>query len=123
MSTSEQRSESESEIAIEIEPARLADWIDSGDPPEVIDVRESHEREAGYIDGSRHVPMLALASEAQGARERPIVFYCRVGARSMMAAQAFRKAGFDAYTMAGGLLAWAAEGRRIAPEGGRVAED
>ncbi len=51
-----------------------------------------------------------------------MVFYCRVGARSDMAAQAFRASGFEAYSMSGGLLRWAGEGRALAPEGGHVAE-
>ena len=35
---------------------------------------------------------------------------------------AFRAAGFDAYTMSGGLLRWAAEGRPLIPDGGHVAD-
>ncbi len=50
------------------------------------------------------------------------MFYCRVGSRSQMAAQAFRVSGYEAYSMAGGLVRWAREGRPLSPEGGRVAE-
>lgn len=107
---------------IEVEPARVEEWMESPDAPEVVDVREPHEREAGHIAGTRHVPMLQLASESETFRGRAIVFYCRVGGRSQMAAEAFRKAGVEAYTMSGGLLRWAAEGRPLAPEDGRVAE-
>jgi rhodanese-related sulfurtransferase len=39
-----------------------------------------------------------------------------------MAAQAFRRAGFDAYSMAGGLSRWADEGRPLAPDDGYVAD-
>jgi hydroxyacylglutathione hydrolase/adenylyltransferase/sulfurtransferase len=89
---------------------------------ELIDVREPYEWAAGRIAGARHVPVSALAAEAATiARERPVVFYCRVGARSAMAADAFRHAGFHAFSLAGGLLAWAAEGRPLDPEGGAVA--
>ncbi|MHB1467594.1 MAG: rhodanese-like domain-containing protein [Solirubrobacteraceae bacterium] len=107
---------------IEIEPARLAEWLDEQHAPEVIDVREQHERDAGYIDGSAHVPLLELARATTAPRQRPVVFYCRVGARSRMAAEAFRSAGLEAYTMSGGLLRWAREGRPLRPEGGRVAD-
>jgi rhodanese-related sulfurtransferase len=51
-----------------------------------------------------------------------VIFQCRSGARSLMAAQAFRRAGYDAWSMAGGLEQWVAEGREIEPAGGRVAE-
>lgn len=108
---------------IEIEPERLAGWMAQDDRPELIDVREPYEREAGHIDGSRHVPMLELSDLAASvSRERPVVFYCRVGARSQMAAEAFRAAGFMAYSMSGGLLRWAAEDRPLSPAGGKVAD-
>lgn len=111
------------ESSIEIDPARLARWL-SGEPaPEVIDVREIYEREAGHIAGTRHVSLNDLTGAAASIpKDRPVVFYCRVGGRSQMAAQAFRAAGFDAYTMSGGLVQWAAEGRPLVPDGGHVAD-
>jgi rhodanese-related sulfurtransferase len=90
---------------------------------QIVDVREPYEREAGYVEGSEHIELQQLAGAAQSLdRERPVIFYCRSGARSLMAAQAFQRAGYDAYSMAGGLVDWAGEGRPIAPEGGRVAD-
>ena len=90
---------------------------------QIVDVREPYEREAGYVEGSEHIELQHLADAAQSLDpERPVIFYCRAGSRSLMAAQAFRRAGFDAYSMAGGLLDWAAEGRPLAPENGRVAD-
>ncbi len=108
---------------IDVEPERVAAWL-GGDPAvQVIDVREPHERAAGHIEGTRHIELVQLSSRADTvARERPVVFYCRVGARSTMAAQAFRAAGFEAYSMSGGLLRWAQEGRPLSPEDGHVAE-
>jgi rhodanese-related sulfurtransferase len=50
-----------------------------------------------------------------------VVFYCRVGSRSLMAAQAFRAAGYEAYSMGGGLRRWAQEGRPLTPADGTVA--
>lgn len=78
----------------------------------VVDVREPHEREAGFIAGSAFVPLGEVAARAaEIPRERPVIFYCRVGSRSLMAAEAFRGAGYDAFSMAGGIEAWEAEGR------------
>ena len=51
-----------------------------------------------------------------------MVFYCRLGARSGMAAQAFRRAGYDAWSMVGGLSEWDARGLPLEPEGGHVAD-
>jgi rhodanese-related sulfurtransferase len=90
---------------------------------QVVDVREPYEREAGYVEGTEHIELQQLAGAAQSLDpERPVIFYCRSGVRSLMAAQAFRRAGYEAWSMAGGLVEWAGEGRPIAPEGGRVAD-
>src|SRR4051795_191459 len=90
---------------------------------EVIEVREGYEREAGFIEGSRHIELERLASEAATIpRDRPVVFSCRLGARSGMAARAFAEAGWDAHNMEGGIQAWVDAGLPIAPEGGRVAD-
>jgi rhodanese-related sulfurtransferase len=109
--------------AIDVDPGRVAEWLGEDPALQVIDVREPHERAAGHIDGTRHIELVQLSSQADTVvRERPVVFYCRVGARSTMAAQAFRAAGFEAYSMSGGLLRWAQEGRPLSPEDGSVAE-
>jgi rhodanese-related sulfurtransferase len=107
----------------DIDPEQLAEWMARDPDLQVVDVRESYEREAGHIAGSRHIPLLELASKAQELeRERPVVFYCRVGARSEMAAQAFRAGGAQALSMRGGLIRWANENRPLSPEGGVVAD-
>jgi rhodanese-related sulfurtransferase len=106
------------EVSTEETAAALADGS-----AQVVDVREPYEREAGYVAGTEHVELQQLAGAAQSLDpERPVIFYCRAGSRSLMAAEAFQRAGFDAYSMAGGLLQWAAEQRPLAPEGGRVAD-
>jgi rhodanese-related sulfurtransferase len=89
---------------------------------QLVDVREPEEYEAGRIASGRLVPLGELGAQAGTlSREEPIVFYCRSGSRSAMAAEAFRKAGFDAHNMTGGLLDWAAAGLPIEPDGGHVA--
>lgn len=90
---------------------------------QLIDVRQDHEFEAGRIDGSRHLELTQLAEQAETIeRDRPVVFYCRSGARSAMATDAFAQAGFDAHNMVGGLLAWEAAGLPLEPDGGYVAD-
>jgi rhodanese-related sulfurtransferase len=89
---------------------------------QLIDVREPDEHEAGRIDGDRLIPLGDLSAEAATIDpDRPVVFYCRSGARSAMAAEAFRGAGFDAHNMLGGLLDWAAASLPLVPDGGHVA--
>ena len=111
------------ETEIELEPEQVERWLREQPELQVIDVRESYEREAGYIAGTLHIALGELSSAAESVeRERPVVFYCRVGRRSLMAAQAFRASGFEAYTMSGGLVRWVDEGRPLEPADGRVAE-
>ena len=106
----------------EIDAARLSEWLAEEPPPQLIDVRELYEREAGYIEGSRHIELTALTGAAATLEpDRPVVFYCRVGARSAMAMQAFRASGYEAYSLRGGLVRWAEEDRSLSPEGGTVA--
>lgn len=108
---------------LDVDPQRVVSWREATPDLQVVDVREDYEREAGHMPGSRHIELERLASEAESIdRERPVVFYCRLGARSAMAAQAFRASGYDAYTMAGGLERWAAEQRPLSPEDGHVAD-
>ncbi|QEC50704.1 rhodanese-like domain-containing protein [Baekduia soli] len=97
--------------------------LDAGEI-QLIDVREQYEWDAGRIPGdSRHIELERLSSQAATIdRQRPVVFQCRLGARSLMAAQAFRRAGFDAWSLAGGIQAWHDAGLPLDPPDGSVAD-
>ena len=106
---------------IEVSPERAAELLAEG--ATMVDVREPYEREAGFIPGTRHIELERLAGQAETIdRDRPVVFQCRIGRRSAMAAAAFRTAGYEAYTLAGGIVAWVDADKSIEPEGGYVAE-
>ncbi|MGI9019917.1 MAG: rhodanese-like domain-containing protein [Solirubrobacterales bacterium] len=108
--------------ATELPPQRVAELRDAGEA-ELIDVRTDYEWEAGRLAGARHLEVNELTSQADSiAKDRPVVFYCRGGNRSGMAAQAFREAGWQAHNMAGGISAWAAAGLALEPEDGSIAE-
>jgi len=103
-------------------PEEVKRLVDEGDV-DLVDVREPYEHDAGRIDGDRHVQIPELTAAAREMDpERPVVFYCRTGARSSMATQAFRASGFNAYNLTGGLVAWVAQGLPIVPEDGTVAD-
>ena len=107
---------------MEVEPERVAE-LQRGGEVQVIDVREDYEWDAGRIPGARHLAMGLVAAHAETIhREIPVVFYCRVGARSAMAASAFARAGYDAYNMTGGLVEWEARGLPLEPDDGQVAD-
>jgi rhodanese-related sulfurtransferase len=106
---------------VDISPARAAELMRDGDA-QLVDVRTPEEVEAGRIAGSEHIELDELPAQASEIdRERPIVFYCRSGQRSAMATGAFRAAGYEAYNLDGGLLAWVEGGQPIEPEDGSVA--
>jgi rhodanese-related sulfurtransferase len=108
---------------IAVDPAQVAEWLARDPDLQIVDVREPYERAAGHIAGSAHIELAQLPTRAGDLdRERPVVFYCRVGARSDMAAQAFRASGFRAHSLRGGLQRWAQEGQPLAPADGYVAD-
>ena len=106
----------------DLQPQQAAELVRSGEA-QLVDVREPYEHEAGRIAGARHIELEQLAEQASELdRDRPVIFYCRVGSRSGMATQAFKAAGYEAYNLDGGLAAWVASGLEIEPEDGTVAD-
>ena len=90
----------------------------------VVDVRERYEYDAGHVEGTWHIELDRLASEAETiGRDKPVIFLCHVGSRSGMATQAFRASGYEAYNLRGGISAWVAAGLPIEPADGHVAGD
>lgn len=109
-------------VGIDYTPREVSELLQNGEI-QLIDVRQAYEHEAGRIAGDRAIELAQLAREAETLdRERPVVFYCRSGARSAMATEAFSSVGFNAHNMAGGLLEWVAAGLPLEPEGGYVAD-
>jgi rhodanese-related sulfurtransferase len=109
---------SANETETELPPDRVAALSD----PQLIDVREDYEHEAGHIPGSRHIDVTELTAASESLdRDRPVVFYCRSGDRSTMPTEAFRASGWEAYTLEGGLAAWVESGQPLEPEDGEVA--
>jgi rhodanese-related sulfurtransferase len=96
-----------------------------GDPDAVIvDVREAHERQQGYIPGSIHASrgFLEFVADPEGPMHNPlltpdkrVVVYCGTGGRSALAAKTLMDMGFSrAASLAGGIQAWQAAGGEIA---------
>ena len=63
---------------------------------EALDVRETDERDAGYIAGSRHIPYRLLPALSDGVGERTVVTICTTGARAAIAASVLAARGIDA---------------------------
>lgn len=106
----------------ELDPERVKELLDAGEI-ELVDVREQYEWDAGRIPGAKHIELERVAARAEELpKDRPIVFSCRLGARSAMVTEAFRASGYDAYNMTGGITAWVDRGLPLDPQGGTVAD-
>jgi hydroxyacylglutathione hydrolase len=74
---------------------------------QLVDVRETTERDGGYIPGSQSVPYRLLRRLGCGAldRSRPVVTVCESGPRAAIAASLLQREGFDVRAVAGGGIA------------------
>jgi rhodanese-related sulfurtransferase len=105
----------------ELSPRQVADLLRDADA-QLVDVREPFEHEAGRIADDVHIELERLTAQAESIdRDRPVVFYCRSGSRSALAAQAFGASGYSAHNLTGGLQAWVKDGLPIEPPDGHVA--
>ncbi|ONM48097.1 adenylyltransferase/sulfurtransferase MoeZ [Nocardia donostiensis] len=89
----------------------LKDMLDSGDPVELIDVREPVEWDIVHIEGATLIPkdrILSGEALSELPQNRKIVLHCKTGIRSAEALAALKRAGFaDATHLQGGVIAWA----------------
>ena len=80
---------------------------------ELLDVRETDERDDGFIPGSTHLPYrTARQAAANGlCGEKPIVTICESGPRAAIAASVLHAAGLDARpVLDGGVATWRTRG-------------
>ncbi|MFC8503264.1 rhodanese-like domain-containing protein [Pedococcus sp. NPDC057267] len=97
-----------SEVALDTFAAAHADGAT------VIDVREPGEYVGGHVPGAVLVPMGQLPSRVPELdRSRPLYVICASGNRSLAMTDYLRRAGFDAWSVAGGTSAWAHSGRPV----------
>ena len=85
--------------------------IDAGGV-QVIDTREPHEHAEGHVPGSLRIQHMAILPQADKlAKDRPILFICKSGQRSAVAAEFAAALGLtDIYNVEGGHTAWAEAG-------------
>jgi len=88
----------------------LRDWLASGKPIHLVDVREPAEYEIVRIPGSVLIPkgdIISGQALSQLPQDKQIVLYCKSGVRSAEALAAVKAAGFkDAVHVHGGVTAW-----------------
>jgi rhodanese-related sulfurtransferase len=81
----------------------------------LLDVREADEYEQGALPAAVHVPrgLLEFRVEARiPDKTAPVVVYCAVGERSVLAAKTMAELGYqNVVSLAGGFTRWKEEGR------------
>ncbi|MDX5627495.1 MULTISPECIES: molybdopterin-synthase adenylyltransferase MoeB [unclassified Brenneria] len=103
----------EDEIPVEsISAAELKARLDAGEPLQLIDIREPHERAIVKFPGAKVVPLGQIArriDEFDPAVDA--VFLCKIGQRSIFAIRALQQAGYQGklLNLKDGVNAWARE--------------
>ena len=93
----------------EVDPPALVEAMASGDPPLLVDVRTDPERAVAAIQPSLHIGLDRFVERAPAEipRDRDVVVYCHVGARSAQAAVWLKASGWSRVrSLAGGIDAW-----------------
>ena len=100
----------------EVDPADVNRQMGNG--AVVVDVRETHEYEAGHLPGAKHVPRGHLESRIEGAvpdHDAHVILYCQTGQRSALAAHTLK--GLLGYehveSMTGGITLWKDRGYEV----------
>jgi rhodanese-related sulfurtransferase len=97
----------------EIEPSALRARLGQPNPPLVIDVRGDEAYRQGHIAGAVALDPDELPgyfTRLGPSRDRPVVFACFRGFRSVVAAAGIGRLGYrEVYSLAGGMERWRAE--------------
>ncbi len=97
-----------------LEPVSLEELerLLTDDAVDLLDVRETDERDESHIPGSQHLPYRTAraAAEAGLFNGRPVVTICESGPRAAVAASVLQAAGVDARpVLDGGVATWRGE--------------
>jgi hydroxyacylglutathione hydrolase len=95
-----------SETLATVDVADLRRLVDEA-KVQLVDVRETTERDTGYVPGSRNIPYRLIRKLGCGAleRDRPVVTICESGPRAAIAASLLQREGFDVSAVADGGVA------------------
>lgn len=72
----------------------------------LIDIRDELSFSYGNIPGSINITEEMLLEDAEKWREKIVILCCKKGESSLALATRLREAGWDAYSLQGGYLAW-----------------
>lgn len=88
----------------------LKERLEEPNPPTLVDVREQHEFNSGFIPGAIHLARGFLEIQAEGKlpdKDADLVVYCAGGTRSAFAAKTLSDLGYSRVTSANpGFVRW-----------------
>lgn len=101
----------------EVDISYVKDKMDNNDEFILIDVREDHEWNQGHLPDAIHISRGTLEHNIGNLvndKTRPIILYCGVGFRSILAAHALQEIGYsNVVSMNGGIRDWLTSGYKI----------
>ncbi len=100
-----------------ISPAKAAELIREG--ALLVDIRESEERDSGFITEARHAPLSEMKEGSVPSDDKPVIFHCRTGKRTAMNEDQLCAAttADEVFLLEGGFDAWATSGLPTAKKG------
>jgi rhodanese-related sulfurtransferase len=99
--------------APQVSPKQLKQWLDDGMPLQLVDSRTEIEYSQGTIDSAQHAPVTRLPGSVDRLNldpNKPVVFLCLSGHRSLSGTRLLRSRGVEAYSLSGGITAWKLRG-------------
>jgi rhodanese-related sulfurtransferase len=94
-----------------ITPQAAYEKLQEEESPLLIDVRTPQEYNEGHIEGSLLIPLDTLEAnlpKLANSKDRPLIVYCRSGARSAIASRLLADQGFKPLNVSGGINEWSA---------------
>jgi len=100
-----------------LRPSTLADRLESGETPFVLDIRPEKHYQVNAIDGSYNLPVYSdlqrgndeslLGRLDEIPTDREVVVVCKMGIVAKQATKLLDEEGYDASTLLGGMNGWA----------------
>ncbi|MDF2158442.1 rhodanese-like domain-containing protein [Algoriphagus sp. CAU 1675] len=86
----------------------------------VLDAREEEEFKVSHLPGATWVGFdtFSMKNVESLDKEKPVLIYCTVGARSQEIGKRLREAGFkQVFNLYGGIIEWSNQGRTLESDG------
>jgi rhodanese-related sulfurtransferase len=95
---------------IKLSPGAAVQLMNNNDEAVFLDVREPGETSNGKITKAIQIPVGSVKeriAELQKHKNKPVVVYCKTGARSSIACNTLTSNGFgEVYNLTGGIMSW-----------------